>query len=77
MSWAGWLWIGGSASVSDASDNPGYVRKAIPLGSALRLALAQAISLIDLLRPHGRLSPPTCTSRRPRQRQKKRVSKRV
>ena len=60
----------------NASDNALYVRKAIPLGSALRLALAQAISLIDLLRPHGRLSPP-CTSRRPRQRQKKRVSKRV
>jgi hypothetical protein len=30
---------------------------ALILGSALRLALAQAISLTDLLRPHRRLSP--------------------
>ena len=47
----------------NASDNAAHVREAIPLGRALRLALVQAISLTDLLRPHGRLSPPPSTSR--------------
>ncbi|MDE2300163.1 MAG: hypothetical protein KGK18_18595, partial [Burkholderiales bacterium] len=39
------------------SDNAAHVCEAFILGSALRLALAQAISLTDLLRPLGRHSP--------------------
>ena len=69
--------IAGSASALNAGDNAAHVREVLILGSALWLALAQAISLTDLLRPHWRLSPTPTTSRRPRQRQKKRVSKRV
>lgn len=38
-------------------DNRMHVRTAIILSGALRAALAQAISLTDLLRPPGRLSP--------------------
>lgn len=39
-----------------AAHNAGYVRE-LPVLSSASAALAQAISLIDLLRPHGRLSP--------------------
>ncbi|NLZ41328.1 MAG: hypothetical protein GX886_08770 [Comamonadaceae bacterium] len=45
--------------------------------SALRLALAQAIGLTTPTRPGGRLPSPPSTARRPRQRRKQRVSKRV
>ena len=41
----------------NASDNASHVCKAICLGGALRSALAQAISLTNLLRPQRRLSP--------------------
>ncbi len=42
---------------SAAGDNLSHVRSAFIFSGALRLALAQAISLIDLLRPYGRLGP--------------------
>lgn len=40
---------------SPSPHNAVHVRNALILGSALRLALAQAISLTDLLRLYGRL----------------------
>ena len=40
-----------------ADDNEHHAREAIFLGPALRLAVAQAISLTDRLRPHGRTRP--------------------
>lgn len=41
-----------------ASHNGEHVCEALDLCNALRLALAQAISLTNLLRPPGRLGPP-------------------
>jgi hypothetical protein len=61
----------------EGGHNGGHVREALIIGSALRLALAQANSLTDLLRPMGAADSPPSTSRRPRQRQHKRVSRRV
>ena len=41
----------------NAGDNASYACYDIIFSGALRLALAQAISLTDLLRPYRRLSP--------------------
>ena len=47
----------GQFGVDDADDNVTHAREALILSGALSTALAQASSLTDLLRPHGRLSP--------------------